>query len=277
MSSLAAHPLRVGDRLVGVLAVSSPSPFPDDVPAILASVADGIAVGIERDESARFRELFIGMLGHDLRNPLNAVRLAAHILDSTVPEAQRRVVARIHNSTTRMERMIAQVLDFTRGRSGGGLPLNRQPVDLGALCAQLVDELVGSAPDRIFQVTTKGDPRGMWDPDRLGQVLSNLLGNALAYGRPDAPIGVTIDGGPLEVTIVVHNQGPPIPPPELPTLFDAFRRAAHPKARGTQGLGLGLFISHQIVLAHGGTISVTSTERDGTLLTVVLPKGEDPR
>jgi signal transduction histidine kinase/CheY-like chemotaxis protein len=270
--SFAGYPLVVGGRLMGVMALFGRRELSAETIDALSSVADQIAIGIDRDASERFRELFIGMLGHDLRNPLNAVLMATHLLSSTVPESQRRTLGRIHNSATRMDRMITQVLDFTRARSGGGIPITRGLADLGTICAHVVDELTVTNPERSIEAKYSGDLRSMWDGDRLAQVFSNLLGNALAYGKRDGPVRVTLTAVDAEVRCVVHNQGSPVPAELLPNLFDPFRRAAHAKIAGTQGLGLGLFISDQIVRAHGGSISVTSNETEGTMFEVILPK-----
>ena len=270
--AFAGHPLVVGDRLVGVVALFTKHELSDAMIRALSSVTDQMALGIDRDESERFRDLFIGMLGHDLRNPLNAVGMGARLLSSAVPESQRRTVGRIQNSVTRMDRMIAQVLDFTRARAGGGIPLSRAPTDLETICTQVVDELATGNPGRSIQVSRAGDARGQWDADRLAQTFSNLVANALAYGRPDAPVMVTLNATPGEIRFSVHNVGPPIRADLLPNLFDPFRRGRQAQTAATEGLGLGLFISKEIVKAHKGTIFVESSEAGGTRFTVVLPR-----
>ena len=169
MVAFAGYPLCVGDRLVGVMALFAKHELVPGMLEALATIADQIALGIDRDSSERFRELFIGMLGHDLRNPLNAVSMGTHVLkdvDSLTP-AQRRVVERIRNSATRMDRMITQVLDFTRARSGGGIPIERTPSDIQAICAEAVEELVASHPERRIDAQYRGDGQGEWDADRL--------------------------------------------------------------------------------------------------------------
>jgi signal transduction histidine kinase/PAS domain-containing protein len=269
--AFAGYPLIVGERLVGVVALFAKQELSEDTLTALSSVADQIALGIDRDASERFRELFIGMLGHDLRNPLNAVTMATHLLASKVPEPLRATVARIRNSTTRMERMIAQVLDFTRARSGGGISLARTSADLAAITLQVIDELGLSHPGRSIRMTCTANAEGRWDTDRLAQVFSNLIANALTYGKNDAPVHVSISAADDALRWTVLNEGDPIQPELLPNLFDPFRRARHAKVGGTQGLGLGLFISKEIVKAHGGAIVVESTEA-GTLFAVILPR-----
>jgi phosphoserine phosphatase RsbU/P len=168
--------------------------------------------------------------------------------------------------------MIDQVLDFTRARSGGGIPLVRAAADISAICAQAVDELSAVHHHRRIDANYYGDARGLWDADRLAQVFSNLIGNALAYSPPDAPVRVVVDATGEDVRCLVHNTGSPIPAGMMPTLFDPFRRVSHAKSGSTQGLGLGLFISHQIVVAHGGSIMVQSNESEGTRFLITLPR-----
>ncbi len=270
--SFAGYPLIVGDRLVGVVAMFAKHELSEEILGALSTVADQIAIGIERDASERFRELFIGMLGHDLRNPLNAVLVGTQLLLPQATDSQQRVLLRIDNSAKRMERMISQVLDFTRARSGGGIPLTREPTDLRLVCEHAIEELATAHPESSIELTATGNAQGSWDPDRLAQVFSNLVGNALTYGRGDRPVRVRLDGTDVEVRFTVHNEGTVIPPDLLPNLFDPFRRSDHARTKSTQGLGLGLFISRQIVMAHGGAITVQSNEHSGTLFTVVLPK-----
>jgi signal transduction histidine kinase len=272
----AGHPLLVGDRLVGVVELFAGGDLPDDLATALSTVADPIALGIDRDASERFRELFIGMLGHDLRNPLNAVLMAMRVLAPGATAAQQRTLQRVENSARRMERMISQVLDFTRARSGGGIPIARERADLRVICEQTVEELATAHPARTLELKASGDARGAWDADRMTQVFSNLISNALSYGRPDAPVLVAVNAADTEVEVTVQNFGPPIPAEMLPRLFDPFRRAHHAKHHATQGLGLGLFISKQIIGAHGGSISVRSADSSGTLFTVTLPKEAVP-
>jgi PAS domain S-box-containing protein len=272
MVAFAGYPLVVGDRLVGVMALFATHELAEDTLIALGSVADQIALGIERDHSERSRELFIGILGHDLRNPLSSIDMSASRLriDAALPERHHRIAERIQSSAARMARMISQVLDFTRARSVGGIPIFRSPGDLHVICAHAVDELASAHPTRVIESTYLGDGRGAWDADRLEQVFSNLVGNALSYGATDTAIRVVIDARTELVRCTVQNTGTPIPEAALSTIFDPFRRASD--ANRNRGLGLGLFISHEIVVAHGGTISVESTAANGTEMTITLPR-----
>jgi signal transduction histidine kinase/FixJ family two-component response regulator len=270
--SFAGYPLIVGNRLVGVVALYARVELSEGMTSAISTVADQIAIAVDRDAGERFRELFIGILGHDLRNPLNAVLMATYLLSQSATGREKPVLVRLGNSAKRMERMIAQLLDFTRARSGGGIALLREPSDLGSVCQQAVDELLTANPNRTIEVVTTGDTRGLWDTDRMAQVFSNLVANAITYGSADAPVQVHVVATDTEVECAICNMGAPIPGDLLPHLFDPFRRARHAKASATQGLGLGLFICQQIVAAHGGSTRVQSTEADGTVFTVVLPK-----
>ncbi len=270
--SFAGYPLIVGQRLVGVVALYTKMELSEGMTAAIATVAGQIAIAVDRDASERFRELFIGILGHDLRNPLNAVLMAQHLLMETAPAAERQLLMRLGSSAKRMERMITQLLDFTRARSGGGIALTREPSDLSVICAQAVDELKTAHPARQIEMTVAGDARGLWDTDRMAQVFSNLVANAVTYGSGETAVEISLTATLSEVVCAVRNFGPKIPADLLPYLFDPFRRARHAKAAAAQGLGLGLFICQQIVAAHGGKTVVASTEASGTVFTVTLPK-----
>jgi len=227
----------------------------------------------ELARTVRFSEMFVGILGHDLRNPLSAVTTAASLLlRRAESEAVARPAARILSSGQRMGRMINQLLDFTRIRLGKGLPLARGPVDLAEVCRVVVEEAqLADALPRI-EVEAAGELAGWWDSDRLSQLLSNLLGNALSHGDPAGRVTVRLDGRrTAEVGLQVNNQGV-IPPEVLPVLFDPGRATASTGRGATSGLGLGLYISHEIVTAHAGTIQVASSPEEGTCFTVTLPR-----
>lgn len=226
----------------------------------------------ERQRTAEFQERFIAILGHDLRNPLSSVSMGIQLLRRLGDAAQTEATLdRIASSAARMSRMIDQLLDLTRSRLGGGIAITRVPMNLGKLVIDVVDEARAAHPERTLLVETNGDLEGRWDPDRLAQVLSNLVGNALTHGSLERPVRVTARGEGNQVKIAVCNSGPPIPEPLKQVLFDPFRRGQQATSR-TSGLGLGLYITHEIVVAHGGTINVTSTETEGTKLQVVLER-----
>ena len=200
-----------------------------------------------------FRDQFIGVLSHDLRAPLAAITVGAPLLAAPEDNPQRRsrVVARIINSAQRMERMIGDLLDLTRARLGGSIPLNRRPADLQVVCEEALIEINAGQPDAVVRFEAAGDLRGEWDTDRLAQVVSNLLGNAIQHGG-GSPVTLTAHGDGESVTLVVHNGGAPIPHDMLPLVFEPLARGHGTRARGS--IGLGLFIARAIVSAHDGDI-----------------------
>jgi PAS domain S-box-containing protein len=228
---------------------------------------------------AEFRERFLGIVGHDLRGPLNSIHLSARALadSSALSERDRKMAQRIIFSAERMVRMIVELLDFARSRLGGGMPVDPRPGHLDALCRQVVEELEASHPGGRLALQVLGSSEGRWDTGRLAQVFSNLVGNALQYSPEGSPIRVTLDGrAPEVVEVAVHNHGPPISPELLTELFNPFRRGAQADSSSLGGLGLGLYIVQQIVVAHGGTVHADSREGQGTTFTVRLPRHGKP-
>ena len=228
----------------------------------------------EKTRIQEFLERFIAILGHDLRNPLSAIDMnLTRLREKVADPALARMLDRMASSSTRMSRMIGQILDLTRSRLAGRLELQRAPMDLRDALTRIVEELRAAQPDRTIDLRSPSLP-GTWDRDRLEQVFSNLVGNALLYGDPDRPITVeAIDGATIQVD--VHNHGAPIPNEVQADLFNPFRRATvtEETRKGGEGLGLGLYISRELVAAHGGTIDVRSAPGHGTTFRVALPRG----
>lgn len=222
-----------------------------------------------RRQTDRTRELFLGTLGHELRNPLNAIAVSVHTLKRRTPEAAQPILARILASTARMSRMTDHLLDFTRSRLGGGIPLQPGPADLATICRTAAEEIEVLYPGRI-RFSAEGDLSGRWDADRLHQVLANLLSNAFLYGATGELVELTARGNGASVQVEVTNRGPEIAEDALPLIFDPFRRG--PTAAGRSGQGLGLFISREIVLAHRGEIGVRSDPIAGTTFSVSIPR-----
>lgn len=220
--------------------------------------------------TGEFREQLLGIVGHDLRNPLGAIAMAAKVLlaHDKLDPTDAHLVGRIVYSCQRMSRMIEELLDFTRTRLGGGLALRLVPVDLAEVCRHAVSELDLVAPSPL-RCELSGDLRGAWDGERLYQVLSNLVANALDYATPGTAVVVRAFPAGEEVVVEIANQGIPIAPEVLPTLFEPFRRANREHAG--KHLGLGLYIANQIVLAHGGTLGARS-EAGTTTFTLRLPR-----
>ncbi|WP_233261476.1 GAF domain-containing protein [Vitiosangium sp. GDMCC 1.1324] len=226
--------------------------------------------------TAEFRERFMSIVSHDLRNPLNAILLSANAMLRLEDLGGRQVkgVRRIITSAERMKRMISDLLDFARGRLGGGIPISPREVDLGVLCREVVDELEAGRPGREVKLEVEGDLRGEWDADRLTQLCINLGKNALDYSPEETWVRFALGVENGFVRLEVHNEGPPIPSERLGSIFEPFRRytGEDQSPSPTAGLGLGLYIVEQIVRAHGGTVSVWSTQKEGTTFTVRLPR-----
>jgi K+-sensing histidine kinase KdpD len=242
----------------------------------LASVITRFRVMGKLEETIRYNELFTGILAHDLRNPLGAIMTAAQLLlvrhegEGVRNGSDARPLGRILSSGKRMTTMIDQLLDLTRVRSGSGIDIHPRAANLAELCGEAVSELELAYPNWTIRRDVRGDQSGSWDPERLVQVISNLVANAGHHGEADSEIAIKLDGQlPDVVVFEIHNQGT-IPAWLLPTLFDPFRGTRH---RGqAKGLGLGLFIVKEIVRAHGGTVEVASTESAGTTFTIRLPR-----
>ena len=227
-------------------------------------------------EALAFRERMLGILGHDLRNPLSAVRMLSTLLlrRDDLAEDAREQVAEIDRAGKRMLEMIATLLDFSESRLSGALPVSPVPMDLHRVVRAVVEECLAANPGREISVAMYGDGLVRWDPGRMAQAVSNLVGNALTHGAPDEAVRVWVGGDADELRLVVHNDGSPIAPDLLPVIFEPFRRG--PRRRDSshaRGLGLGLYIAKEIVTAHGGEIEVRSTVEDGTTFTVRVPRG----
>jgi signal transduction histidine kinase len=225
----------------------------------------------DRTDTLRLQEMFAGVLGHDLRTPLGAILNSAHQLKMmTSDPAIVDVAERVLRSGSRMNSMIVDLLDLTRARLAGGIPVTRAPGDLASIVDQVVREHRAAAPDRRIDVEIIGQAAGQWDASRMGQVVSNLVGNAVEHGDPAVPVIVRVDGSdPGRVSFTVENGGA-IDESMLGEIFDPFRgRQRLPAHR--QGLGLGLFIAKQIVDAHGGRIRAAAAD-DRTIFSVELDR-----
>jgi two-component system sensor histidine kinase/response regulator len=226
----------------------------------------------ELSEALRLNELFTAVLGHDLRNPLSAIAASAKVVQKAEGDAVMtgRAAVRIEAVAKRMSSLIEDVLDFSRARLGGGIPLRRTSSDLQDIVRGVVQEHQAVSPEAQIEVKVAGDLRGEWDAERLAQVASNLIGNALSHGGGQS-VTVELDGntGSL-VTVAVRNPGV-IPPDVLRKLFEPFQSGRSDVRRG-QGLGLGLFIVQQIVLAHQGRVDVRTASTEGTTFVVQLPR-----
>jgi signal transduction histidine kinase len=217
-------------------------------------------------------DFILGVVGHDLRNPLGAIHMSASLLQTRggLEGWQARAVERLRSSAGRMNRIIADLLSYTRTRLGHGIPVNLRPSSLEPVVRKAVDELAAVNAGRTIDVEIEGDVSGTWDPDRLEQVASNLVSNAVDHGDPEAPVSVAVRGEPAAVVLTVSNSGPGIPPEVLAHLFEPFSRGPEATSRKSSGLGLGLYIAREIVRSHGG--EVTASSGPATTVTVRLPR-----
>ena len=211
--------------------------------------------------TAEFRERLIGIIGHDLKNPLSAIVLAGGRLSrgGHLSEQDTYLANLIVKSGHRMSRMISELIEFTRARLGGGFALKLASSDLGEICWTTAEELRVSSALEI-QCTGEGDLVGTWDADRLAQVISNLAGNAVDHATPGTPVLIHAYGEGETVVADITNEGVVISQATLPEIFKAFRRADADTERAPGHLGLGLYIAHEITRAHGGTLAVRSSE-----------------
>ncbi|MFL5272815.1 MAG: response regulator [Anaeromyxobacteraceae bacterium] len=238
--------------------------------------ADGLSAYLrdvtERRRTAEVQAHLVAIVSHDLRTPLTAITATSQgaLRDRALGDKQRRAFERISTSAGRMARLINDILDYSRSRLGKGLPTNPQAVDLDEICREIVAEVEASHPSRVVRYQHEGDGRGEWDRDRIQQLLTNLLTNALRHGDPEAPVSLAWRAADGEKVIVVHNEGTPIEQAMLGQVFEPFRRGRRTGGQGG-GVGLGLYIVQQIVLAHGGSIAVRTGDGEGTTFTVTLP------
>ena len=230
----------------------------------------------EHKKIEELREQLIGIVGHDLRSPLSTIATATALMlkRGTLSEPDSKAAARIARSADRMSKIIAQLLDFTRARLGGGIAIDPHPVDLADVCADVIAEIEIAHPEHTIRFEADGDSRGVWDKERMAQVVSNRVGNAVQHGRSDGVVHVRLRNERDALTLTVHNEGAPIAADLLPLVFDPFRGRT---SEAAPGLGLGLYICREIIHAHRGEISVQSSTATGTTFTVQLPRSATPQ
>jgi PAS domain S-box-containing protein len=240
-----------------------------------AARAEAEAVRDELHRRAEFDKQLIGIVSHDLRNPMNAIGIATALLlkRGQLDEQSIRIVRRIMSSSDRAVRLIGDFLDFTQARVMGRIPVSPRLVSIREIARQVFDEVLLTQPSRKGTFLHEGEERGTWDPDRLSQVIGNLLSNAFQHSPESSVVRLATRGDQASVTIDVDNEGAPIPPADLARLFQPFERGTDASASG-RSIGLGLYISRQIIEAHSGRIDVRSVEGKGTRFTVWLPRTE---
>ncbi len=224
------------------------------------------------EDRALLAEQTLGIVGHDLRNPLAAIQMAAELLALRHLDAEKQAAlsVRLMSSTRRANRLIADLLDFTRARTGRALSLKKALVDTHAIAREVVAEIASAHPTRDIVHLEAGDGRLVADGDRLAQALGNLISNALAYGLPDAEVSVRSEGFEDCVRLSVHNFGGVIDPAMRPTIFEPMTRGEVPGH--VRSVGLGLYIVREIASAHGGSVDYTSSQGEGTVFVIELPR-----
>ena len=251
----------------------------DDMIRFNEAVDQALAESVARYEQLvkQSQNMFLAILGHDLRNPLGTlVTGSSFVMQATdIPAKYILVATRMFSSAKRMSKLVNDLIDFTRTHLGPGMPIRVRQGSLVAVCEQVVDELRTFHPERCIELRVPPQLDAVFDDGRIAQMLSNLIGNAIQYGSVDTPIEVSLSADDDEISLVVNNQGQPIPPDTIACIFEPLVRVAaniqSDRAESTS-LGIGLFISREIVLAHGGQIEVTSDEENGTTFTVTLPR-----
>jgi sigma-B regulation protein RsbU (phosphoserine phosphatase) len=234
-------------------------------------VATATRLEAEARDHAQAAEQMIGIVSHDLRNPLASIALGLSLLSGqNLPETHQRTLQRIARAAERANGLIADLLDFTQARLGSGLAVDLQPCDLERVIAQAVEEIGALYVGRELVHVHRGEQTCLADANRLAQLLGNLISNAMAYGLPDEPVCVVsvIEDG--QCSVAVHNQGPPIPPALQARIFEPMSRGTDSPGNA-RSVGLGLFIVRGIVAAHGGEISLVSNEA-GTTFTAKFPR-----
>ncbi|HEX8611069.1 MAG TPA: HAMP domain-containing sensor histidine kinase [Telluria sp.] len=224
------------------------------------------------------QNVFLAILGHDVRNPLGAIGMGTQLIlqDSTLAPRHLKVAAQVLRSTQRVTDIVADLLDYATSHLGGGIPVTLAHYDLSAECRSVVQEMKLFHPERQFSVEVEDDIKVAWDRARMSQALSNLLANAVQHGAATSPIWVTVGRQGTDVMMVVQNEGEIISSARLRAMFDpaksfAMKSTSERSASQSANLGLGLYITHEIVLAHGGNIWVSSTELEGTTIKMQIP------
>jgi len=226
------------------------------------------------DRATQYSDRFIAILGHDLRNPFDAISGCASLLQESAHSDERhaRAISLILRSCQRIGRLINDLLDFARSRLGGPLPLTKTSTDLGDICRSVLEEVKAAHPDRVLELETIGDLSGEWDKERLAQLVSNLAANAVEHGSGERIRMVARDQGP-GVVLEINNRGNPIAPELLPSIFDPLVHGRRgDSGERSDGLGLGSFIAREIVAAHEGTIEVAYSASEVTTFKVSLPR-----
>ncbi|HEX9298150.1 MAG TPA: ATP-binding protein, partial [Polyangiaceae bacterium] len=246
---------------------------------ILAAATLSMRDAADKARAVQFQRRILGMVGHDLRNPLGAIKLASTQLARTTDVGDRRLTAisRIIKTADRMERMIRDLLDFSRIELRISLPLDIRPSDIDATCTRVIEWFRASHPTREIRYQPGQGSEVSWDSDRVEQVLENLLSNAQKYSPPETPVSLCWRRESGEIVIEVNSRGAPIPHDLLPRIFEPFQRGNDKDVRRAKdSLGLGLYVVRHIVAQHGGKVDARSSESEGTTFMVQLPESFGP-
>jgi signal transduction histidine kinase len=252
----------------------------DDMTRFNEAIDQSIAESIVRYNTniTHSKERFLAILGHDLKNPIGSIMNAAQFMldvsqqKGDLAEPYRGLVTRVGTTSRRMNKMVHDLLDFARTSFGDSIPITRADMDAGVTIRGVQAEVSAMYPTSSIAIDLEGDLRGNWDSERLAQALTNLVGNAVQHGAGESTICVAARGLPTEVTISVSNRGPLIPRDEISQLFSAIQKSGNVRRIDDQHLGLGLYIVDKIISAHGGSIDVESTDANGTVFTIRLPR-----
>lgn len=274
--ALRASVIRLWTREIGAL---GPGEM-DDLVRFNEAIDQALTESVFRynQQVEQAKEIFLAILGHDLRLPLAAIYTSATFMLETgeLVDPYQTLTGRIANSARRTVTMVGDLLDFTRARLGGGIPVTRAEMNLGRVVRDVVDEVSAAQPESEIRVDTRGEHTGQWDAARISQAVANLVSNAVQHGAPGTPVTVELRGDAGEEAVSIHNCGAAIPPDQLDGLFNPMKAREAPQKPSAQGptgsLGLGLYIADRIVSAHGGHIEVASSEKDGTTFIIHLPR-----
>jgi signal transduction histidine kinase len=251
---------------------------PEDITRFNEGIDQALAESVARYSKMvkQSQNLFLAILGHDLRNPLGTTVMAASFImgANDIDSKYTLAATRIFNSGQRMSKLVNDLIDFTRTHLGSGIPISPKQANIASICQATVDEMRTFHPDRMIEFHKSGEMAGVWDEGRIAQVFSNLIGNALQHGIRTEPVVVNIQSAAAEVVATIHNKGAPIALEKMQSIFEPMVRfddRDHSSDLRQTSLGIGLYIAKEIVRAHGGTIKVDSSSTQGTTFTVRLP------
>ncbi|MFP2956725.1 ATP-binding protein [Myxococcus sp. 1LA] len=230
--------------------------------------------------ASELEQQLMGIVGHDIRTPLSVVLTTAksQLSSGALEPAQQKAFERVARSGERIQHIVDLLMDFTRSRLGDGIPVMPRAGDLNEVCREVADELQVARPGRLIRCDFSRDSlHGVWDLERMAQVVANLLDNALKYSPEPSAVRLSTWEKPDAVFLEVHNEGAPIPQALLPHLFEPFRRGDASQAQAQTSMGLGLYIARAVVEAHRGRLSVRSSEAEGTTFRLCLPRRADAR